>query len=644
MALTLKTPGVYIKEVSKLPPSVAAVGTAIPAFIGYTEIPGETSDDLPVPVRIGSMLDYESIFGFAPNQEGISASVIGDDIQVSGPNLGQKPKYLMYYSVQLYFANGGGPCYIASVGDYSTGIVDLSKLQDGLAAIEKEDETTLLVFPDAKAMSDTHFYTIYKSAIEQCHKLQDRFTIMDTYNDNPINSLTYDPIAKLRDGINLTTEYLKYSAAYYPFLSTLITYQYKDEDVAVTITPSQAYDAMAQIVADEVSIDVLETVIFEFEAYVIDVNTMTDLQAVAFKPTLITSVHMIINEIANIRKVIEKAIAIGNEAVAAAPDPNDSDVIDAINAIGVLNQWITDELASREFQLTQAINAINAANTQSTIYSALSDTTPGSGSVYEILGYTAPNTFDVLETIEDVTDPTEPLAELIIKLAPLSDGGSAQETDLEAIKDNKNVLYNQIKAAISQLPLVLPPSSAMAGVYARVDNNNGVWTSPANVGLNYVIKPTYMVDREQQEDMNVTTTGKSVNAIRTFTGKGTLVWGARTMAGNDNEWRYISVRRFFNFVEESIQKASESFVFAPNDANTWVRLRAMIENFLNLQWRAGALTGAKPEQAYYVRVGLRQTMTAQDILEGRMIIEIGLAAVRPAEFIVLEFSHKMQEA
>ncbi|HLW29811.1 MAG TPA: hypothetical protein VKX29_03065, partial [Brumimicrobium sp.] len=88
----------------------------------------------------------------------------------------------------------------------------------------------------------------------------------------------------------------------------------------------------------------------------------------------------------------------------------------------------------------------------------------------------------------------------------------------------------------------------------------------------------------------------------------------------------------------------EPFVFQSNDANTWVRLRAMIENFLNLQWRAGALTGAKPDQAYYVRVGLGSTMTAQDILEGKMIIEIGLAAVRPAEFIVLKFSHKMQEA
>jgi phage tail sheath protein FI len=97
-------------------------------------------------------------------------------------------------------------------------------------------------------------------------------------------------------------------------------------------------------------------------------------------------------------------------------------------------------------------------------------------------------------------------------------------------------------------------------------------------------------------------------------------------------------------VEESVKKATAQFVFEPNDANTWVKVRAMIENFLILQWRAGALAGAKPDDAFYVRVGLGQTMTADDILNGYMHIEIGLAVVRPAEFIVLKFSHKLQQS
>jgi hypothetical protein len=149
------------------------------------------------------------------------------------------------------------------------------------------------------------------------------------------------------------------------------------------------------------------------------------------------------------------------------------------------------------------------------------------------------------------------------------------------------------------------------------------------------------IDSHDQEDLNVHTTGKSVNAIRAFTGKGTLIWGSRTLAGNDNEWRYVPVRRFFIMVEESTKKATEPFVFEPNDANTWVKVRSMIENFLVLQWRAGALQGAKPNEAFFVNVGLGETMTELDILEGRMIVEIGMTVVRPAEFIILRFSHKM---
>ena len=192
---------------------------------------------------------------------------------------------------------------------------------------------------------------------------------------------------------------------------------------------------------------------------------------------------------------------------------------------------------------------------------------------------------------------------------------------------------------------LLPPSGAVAGVYAAVDRDRGVWKAPANVSLNAVISPAVKISQDQQGEYNVdVNAGKSINIIRSFTGKGTLVWGARTLAGNDNEWRYVSVRRFFNFVEESVKKATEQFVFEPNDANTWVRIQGMIENFLTVLWRQGALQGIKPEHAFYVAVGLGKTMTPIDILEGRLIVEIGMAAVRPAEFIILKFSHKMAES
>ena len=160
-----------------------------------------------------------------------------------------------------------------------------------------------------------------------------------------------------------------------------------------------------------------------------------------------------------------------------------------------------------------------------------------------------------------------------------------------------------------------------------------------------MLGPTKKITNDQQNDLNVdATSGKSINAIRSFAGKGTLVWGARTLAGNDNEWRYIPVRRLFILVEESLKKSTAFAVFEPNTPTTWLKVRGLIDSYLYGLWQQGALAGGTQDQAYFINVGLGQTMTEQDILEGRMIVEIGLAAVRPAEFIILKFSHKLQES
>jgi hypothetical protein len=190
-----------------------------------------------------------------------------------------------------------------------------------------------------------------------------------------------------------------------------------------------------------------------------------------------------------------------------------------------------------------------------------------------------------------------------------------------------------------------PPSGAVTGVYVAVDRQRGVWKAPVNVALNGVTGPVTPFDDGQMAALNVDTkAGKSINGIRAFVGKGVLIWGARTLAGNDNEWRYVSVRRFCIMVEESLKKATEWVVaFEPNDARTWARVRGMTEAYLTQKWRDGALAGTKPEHAFYVRCGVGQSMTAQDVLEGRLVVEVGLAVVRPAEFIILKFSHKKSQ-
>lgn len=205
--------------------------------------------------------------------------------------------------------------------------------------------------------------------------------------------------------------------------------------------------------------------------------------------------------------------------------------------------------------------------------------------------------------------------------------------------------YAEKLAELQDEASIITPSGAIAGIYAATDGSKGVWQAPANVSIAAIADVTELISDKDQENMNVdATAGKSVNAIRFFTGKGILVWGARTLDGNSNEWRYVSVRRLFNYVEESVQKSTNWAVFQPNDANTWVKIQCQIENFLNNLWRDGALAGPTPDKAYYVKVGQDVTMTADDINNGYLIVEIGIAAVRPAEFIVLKFSHKVQEA
>lgn len=216
---------------------------------------------------------------------------------------------------------------------------------------------------------------------------------------------------------------------------------------------------------------------------------------------------------------------------------------------------------------------------------------------------------------------------------------------LSFIQSNASLMYNMIDAEYARYHIVLPPSAAMAGIYARVDKDRGYWKAPANVGVMNVVKAAVSVARSEQDLLNVNTeTGKSVNAILNVPGSGTVVMGARTLDGNDNEWKYINVRRFFNVVEESVKKSTSWVVFEPNTAPTWTKVQAMIENYLFVKWRDGALAGAKPEQAYEVRVGLGKTMTSADILEGKLIVEIAMAVSRPAEFIVLRFEHKLQQS
>lgn len=444
-----KTPGVYVEEVSTLPPSVAEVSTAVPAFIGYTEKSPSTEKG-PSIARVSTLLEYEQLFG-GPKLASFTVAVDAES-QVTGVTRGPASGFLLYYALSHYFKNGGGTCYVVSVGDYTSPPAK-DDIAAGLTLLEKEDEPTLIVLTDAVSLAAADYHELCQAALAQCQKLGDRFAIFDVKKDAETGK---EDIDVFRDGIG--TSNLAYGAAYHPYLQTSLSYAYADADVSIKI-------------------------------------------------------------------------------------------------------------------------------------------------------------------------------------------GAAAGVALDTIKASQTATYQQVKSRLTAERIVLPPSAAVAGIYASVDRDRGVWKAPANVSVSAVIGPVLKVTNDDQDALNVDpTAGKSINAVRAFTGKGTIVWGARTLAGNDNEWRYVSVRRLFIMIEESARKATSFAVFEPNDLTTWLKVKGMIESFLYGLWERGALAGASPAAAYFVNVGLGKTMTSQDILEGRMIVEIGIAAVRPAEFVVLRFSHKLQEA
>jgi phage tail sheath protein FI len=490
-ATVYATPGVYVEEISTLPPSIAEVGTAIPAFIGSTTNHDEKG---PVVVKeVNSLRQYEDLFGRSPAspwQVRFNPATGDFSLQdTQGKPVGpySQPAALLWYAIDHYFRNGGSRCYVVSVAAAKADAPpSVEKFRNGLKELERYDEPTLILVPEASQLSPSDFGEVCEAALAHAGKLQDRFVILDAKLGSS-TGLTNEDLLALRS--LLGTQNLDRGAIYFPFLLTTLPHVFSEDSLEVIGLPS-------------------------------------------------------------------------DQESSGSPD------------------------------------------------SAADVSSAKSGS--------------------DRTPPTTK--------------ASAAPATLASLATTRTSDYNVIKKLLTDQRVILPPSAAVAGVVVSVDRERGVWKAPANVSLQAVVAPVLQLTDEDQAKLNIdASTGKSINGIRSFAGKGTLVWGARTLAGNDNEWRYISVRRLFITIEESVKQATAFAVFEPNDSSTWLKVKGMIDSFLYSLWERGALQGAKPEEAFFVHVGLNKTMTSDDILNGLLIVEIGLAAVRPAEFISLRFSHKLAQ-
>ncbi|WP_102981205.1 phage tail sheath family protein [Chryseobacterium scophthalmum] len=577
------TPGVSVEEITKLPYSIALIDTAIPTFIGYTDkipegydindntnainINNNTNKNL----KISSLLEFEDKFGKAKLESIQLKDTKDKGVTVVAPEV----QFLMYYSLQMYFANGGGPCYIVSVGTYasaSTG-VQLSSLKNGLDKVDSLKaikDPILIVFPDAVSLTEPSFYELYNYTIGKL-ETKNRFAILDTYEGNSTT------IGNFRAGVGSTN----HAAAYFPHLKTILNYSF-DEDKTITHTGLQ------------------ETNQENDDFYAGEIAALEVLRDLATAEISTTSVNGFV-----LADLLEQAIAIAEEIY---------------------------ETADSKDALREPLNEAKA------VVDAIYD---GTIDDFRIPQNLQVNTPIFRGEFDDLIDAIRLSKDKV---------GNANGLTLKNLQSSDSLLYNQIKEAIKSLQVVLPPSSAIAGVYGRVDSVRGVWKAPANVSLSYVTEPTEKVSEKEQSDLNIHDSGKSINAIRFFTGKGNLIWGARTLDGKDkkgdgkdNEWKYVHVRRYYNMLEQSISDSLERFIHEPHTPHTWLRAKTMLENFLNQQWMEGALVGSTPKEAYEVKVYGSKDPVTENIINP-MNVEIKIALVRPAEFIILNFSHKLQQS
>ena len=494
----MKTPGVYIVEKSAFPNSAVEVATAVPAFIGYTEIAINGSVSLlNKPLRITSMAEFHAFFGGAPTPlfalpevaDGEEPALVCGEKKVVVKQT--SVPFTLYYQMLMFFGNGGGPCYIVSVGDYKAEEISADALKAGIATLLKEQEPTMVLCPEAVGLKDKELcFSVQTAMLSHCgYDMRNRIAILDVYDGfKDRKDPTGDVVLEFREKIG--SSFLDFGSAYYPWLNTSIV---QDRDLSFLNSDPETLKALL------------------------------------------------------------------DEELKKRPEDKQPLIKEQIDKLGT--------------------------------------------------------------EMDDIQRDT--LNKTLMQISPIYNG---------VLKETRRILN------------LLAPSASMAGIYTMVDNTRGVWKAPANISVNSVISPAVNITNEEQEDLNVPLSGKAINAIRAFVGEGIKVWGARTLDGNSLDWRYINVRRTMIMLEESIKNASRAYVFDPNVAATWINLKSMIQNFLNGIWKRGGLAGASPEDAFSVHVGLGDTMTPEDILEGILRVTVLVAIVRPAEFIEITFQQQMQKS
>lgn len=639
-----KTPGVYVTEFPAFPPSVVGVPTAIPVFVGYTEKAEVGGKSVTLrPVRIDSAADYEEFFG-----KGFSAQYsllpVTDpaapyDFRVWG-EVGDKPGWVAYRLTPPGTATPPTPD--AAPGNTTTSADGPPDGEVGTGGTGKPGEGPTAPPPTAGATPLDHAaplaqFNLYNSIrLFYANGGATAYVVsVGAYRDEGGNTATVKADA-LISGLKAAAEQTGPTMIVVPdavlipaddggppwksdgFQNVVREMLGQASTLQDRIAILDVYGAQYANTSDHPDAT-LETVIGQFREDVGENDAAHGETYLSYGAAYFPYLHTSVIPLSDVTYL--------NIA------PNSRDV---------LSQVLRWENTRMYGALSSAAAAGAKTGDGTTGEGTTGDATAGEGTAGGATTGGSPET----PAPKAPAPPTR--ADAVDALIGQMDVSKTKESDTDAVTRLNNNLVaalpvlKTIEQQIIARNNVLPASAAMAGVYTAVDNASGVWNAPANVVLSSVDGPTLKLNGRDQEDLNLPVNGKAVDALRAFPGRGTVVWGARTLDGNSPDFRYVQVRRTLIFLEQSIKAALEPFVFAPNTGQTWATVTSMVSGFLTGVWTRGGLMGAKPSDAFSVSCGLGSTMTGTDILNGYMIVQVTLSLIRPAEFIELTFKQTMQ--
>jgi len=580
------SPGVYVEEVSGGSKAIEGVSTSTAAFLG------ETRRGPVEPRLLTNFGDFVRIYGGSPASSNLASAVDG------------------------FFKNGGSRCYVARVTPHDrddvgqarlTGSGDREVMEASAAGPGRWAENTAVVVGDDPRYEEGE-NEYFEVSVR--HWSADREAISDPASADP------EPAPDLQETYDGLTPEQSASSFYGKKLagSTLVDVEQLDDGRP-------------------------ESGIFWLESD--DTGSASDGGVTSSEASAATS------------DADEES-----DPAEEIPDDDELDELKYSELQDIAEPFDIDRSQKKE-DLKEALKEIRDARTDGGAQVASAATQEPSLSDYQGVDITGERTgLAALKQLDDISIVCVPdenqirgLTEAVVthcenmgdRIAVLQAPQTAgRVSQMETPVDSQYAAYYypwiETKDPITNVDKLVPPGGHIAGLYARNDAETGVHGSPANMVLRGALDLQHNITKGEQDVLNP----KGVNCIRSFQGRGIRVWGARTTS-SDPEWKYLNVRRLFLYIEQSIEEGTQWAVFEPNDRDTWARVRQSVSNFLETAWRDGALMGTSPDEAFFVRCG-EETMTQDDIDNGRLICEIGIAPVKPAEFVIFRIQQWTEEA